>query len=50
MQLPSGLRSASLARRYNIATGACLTHLDVERMGLLERAEIILIAENADVF
>jgi len=33
-----------------MAIGATLTHWDIEQMGLLERAEIILISENTDIF
>ena len=48
-RLPSVFQSAAIARAYNLATGATLSHLDVESMGMFERQELILLAHNTDL-
>jgi len=47
--LPPVFQSAVIARTYNLATGAILSHFDVDRMGMFERQELILIARNVDL-
>src|SRR3989304_1680494 len=48
-RLPSVFQSAAIARAYNLATGATLSPLGVESMGMFERQELILLAPNTDL-
>ena len=47
--LPLIFQSAAIARAYNLATGATLSHFDVDQMGIFERQELILLAHNTDL-
>jgi hypothetical protein len=47
--LPDIFHAAALARSYNAVTGASLTHYDVQRMGVLERDELLMLVDNADL-
>ncbi len=47
--LPSTFKDAVLARAYNLLTGASLSHLDLARLSVFERDEMIGIVNNADL-
>ncbi len=48
-ELPALFHAAQIARLYNALTGASLSHLDLEQMSIFDRAEVILLIENADL-
>lgn len=48
-QLPTIFHAAALARAYNHLTGASLTHYEIDRLGMFERDELILLVNNADL-
>lgn len=48
-QLPRIFHAAALARAYNQLTGASLTHYEIDRLGMFERDELILLVNNADL-
>jgi len=47
--LPRAFKDAVLARAYNILTGANLNHLDLARLSVFERDEIVMLVNNADL-
>ena len=48
-QLPGIFHAAALARAYNHITGASLTHYEIDRLGVFERDELIMLVNNADL-
>ncbi len=48
-ELPALFHAAQIARLYNALTGASLSHLDLEQMSIFDRAEVMLLIENADL-
>ena len=47
--LPEALREASIVARYNKATGAHMTHMELRTLGILDRDDVELIVRYGDL-